>query len=149
MLAKNPLELSRIFNFQPGVSVYSRVETLMNSDNGLIGIAWSNLREAWFGGEAKRLIIVPYEHLAREPERTLINLYDELDEPQFAHDLNNVVYDAADYDALLGMPGLHKVRQKVEYRQIKPVIPPDLFTKFAHTQFWDKPEMNVHGVRIL
>src|SRR5471030_333273 len=149
MLAKNPLQLSRMFNFQPGASVYSRVETLMNSDNGLIGLTWSNLREAWFGGEAERLIIVPYDRLASAPEQTLDRLYDELGEPRFKHNLNNVVYDAPDYDALLGMPGMHKVRQKVEHRELKPVIPPDLFVKFANTHFWDKPELNVHGVRIL
>jgi sulfotransferase len=149
MLAKNPLELSRVFNFQPGASVYSRVETLMNSDNGLIGLPWSNLREAWFGAEAKRLIVVPYDHLAQAPEQTLNRLYDELGEPRITHDLNNVAYDAPDYDALLGMPGMHKVRQKVEHRELKPVIPPDLFAKFSHTQFRDKPGLNVHGVRIL
>jgi sulfotransferase len=53
MLARNPLQLSRMFNFQPGASVYSRAESLMNSENGLIGLAWSTLRESWFGDEAQ------------------------------------------------------------------------------------------------
>ena len=149
MLVKNPLQLSRMFSFQPGASVYSRVETLMNSENGLIGLSWSTLREAWFGDEAKRLIVVPYEHLVREPEQTLRGLYEELDEPWFQHDFSNAVYDEPDYDALLGMPGLHKVRQKVEYQDRKPCIPPDIFTKFAGTAFWMKPELNTRGVRIL
>jgi sulfotransferase len=149
MLSKNPLQLSRMFNFQPGSSVYARVETLMNSENGLIGLPWSNLREAWFGDEAKRLILVPYDHLVRAPEQTLRALYEELGEPWFSHDLDHVAYDEPDYDALLGMPGLHKVRQKVEYQPRKPTVPPDLFAKFAHTHFWEKPELNVHRVRIL
>lgn len=149
MLAKNPLQLSRMFNFQPGTSAYSRAETLMNSETGLIGQPWSTLREAWFGDEAKRLIVVPYDHLVGAPERTLRLIYQEIDEPWFAHDFNNVAYDEPDYDALLGMPGLHKVRQKVEHQVRKPAIPPDLFAKFAHTQFWEKPELNVRGVRVL
>jgi sulfotransferase len=37
MLIKNPLQLSRIFNYAPGASVYARAETLMNSDAGLVG----------------------------------------------------------------------------------------------------------------
>ncbi|MDR6412893.1 sulfotransferase family protein [Paraburkholderia terricola] len=110
MLDRNPLQLSRMFNFQPGASVYSRVETLMNSDTGLIGLARSTLREAWFGEQADRLIIVPYDNLVRHPERTLSRLYEALGEASFAHDLENVTYDEPDYDALLGMPGLHKVR---------------------------------------
>ncbi|MFM0047279.1 sulfotransferase family protein [Paraburkholderia sediminicola] len=149
MLAKNPLQLSRVFNFQPGTSVYSRAETLMNSENGLIGLSWTTLREAWFGSEADRLIIVPYEHLVHQPERTLRRLYEELGEPWYAHDLDNAVYDEPDYDTLLGMPGLHKVRPKVEYQERKPCIGPDLFAKYAGTNFWTKPEMNTRGVRIV
>jgi sulfotransferase len=149
MLASNPLQLSRIFKFQPGASVYSRSDILMNPDNGLIGLAWSNLREAWFGNEAKRLIVVPYEHLAREPGKTMKRLYEELGLPAFAHDFGNVAYDEPDYDALLGMPGLHKVSQKVEYRDRQPGIPPDLFARISSANFWLKPELNPRGVTII
>jgi sulfotransferase len=149
MLAKNPLQLSRIFNFQTGGSVYARAEALMNYDGGLIGLAWSTLREAWFGDEAKRLIVVPYDHLVKEPKRTLSRLYTELGEKPFEHDLQNVIYDEADYDAFLGMPGLHTVRKKVEYIDRKPCIPPDIFFKYAPTQFWEKPELNTGGVTII
>lgn len=149
MLAKNPLQLSRMFNFQPGTSVYARVETLMNSESGLIGLAWANLREAWFGAHAKRLVLVPYDDLVSAPELMLRALYKELGEPWFAHDFENVAYDEPDYDALLGMPGLHKVRQKVEAQTRPPAIPPELFAKYAHTHFWEKPELNVRGVCVL
>jgi sulfotransferase len=149
MLGKNPLQLSRVFNFQPGASVYSRAETLMNSDHGLIGLPWANLREAWFGNQASRLIVVPYEHLVREPDRTMRRLYGELDEPWFSHDFDNADYDEPDYDTLLGMPGLHKVRQKVEYQDRKPCIPPDVFAKAAGSSFWTKPELNTRGVKII
>ena len=149
MLAKNPLQLSRLFNFQPGTSIYARVEQLMNSDTGLIGLPWSNLREAWFSEHAKRLIVVPYDHLVQVPGDVLRSLYDELGEPWFEHDFNNVTYDEPDYDSLLGMPGMHKVRQQVGYQERRPVIPPDLFAKYAHAHFWEKPELNVHRVRIL
>jgi sulfotransferase len=149
MLAKNPLQHSRIFNFEPGSSVYARVETLMNSDNGLIGLAWSTLREAWFGEHAKRLILVPYDHLVKEPKRTLHRLYAELGEAQFDHDLQNVAYDEPDYDAQIGMPGMHTVRQKVEYRERKPCIPPDVFVKYATTHFWESAELNTRGVTII
>src|SRR4051812_42292872 len=78
MLRRNPLQLSRIFNFQPGGSVYSRTEILMNSDNGLIGHAWALLREAWFGENAKRLIVVSYNSLVSQPAATMARLYQEL-----------------------------------------------------------------------
>ena len=146
MLAKNALQLSRVFGFQPGSSVYARVETLMNSDSGLIGLSWSTLREAWYGEQAKRLILVPYDHLVKEPKRTMQRLYAELGETPFQHDFNNVSYEEPDYDASIGMPGLHTIRQKVEYRDRMPCVPPDIFAKAASAHFWTSPEMNPRRV---
>lgn len=149
MLARNPLYVSRIFDSKPGGSVYSRVEMLMNSDKGLIGQPWSMLREAWFGEQAKRLVLVPYEQLARHPAAIMRQLYEELGEPPFEHDFDNVVYDEPDYDEDLGMPGMHSVHPKVEFRQRHPIIPPDLFAKYAETSFWSRPELNPRQVRVL
>jgi sulfotransferase len=149
MLAKNPLQLSRIFNFNPGTSVYSRAEALMNSETGLIGLPWSNLREAWFGNEAQRLIVVPYDELVKAPRAILRGLYDLLNEPWFEHDFDNVEYNEPEYDAELGMPGMHDVRRKVEPSTRRPGIPPDLFAKYAQTHFWERAELNIHGIRIL
>ena len=149
MLAKNPLQLSRIFNFQPGNSVYSRVETLMNSETGLIGLPWATLRDAWFGEQAKRLIVLPYDHLVRDPKRTMERLYLALGEPQFEHDFNNVSYAAPDYDASIGMPGLHTIRQKIDYQERRPCIPPDIFVKSASTHFWSSPDAANRGVTLL
>jgi sulfotransferase len=44
MLRKNPQQLSRVFNYQPGTSVYGRVEMLMNSES-----AWSVCLGGRFG----------------------------------------------------------------------------------------------------
>jgi sulfotransferase len=149
MLAKNPLQLSRIFKFQPGVSVYARTDVLMNQESGLIGLPWANLREAWFGDQADRLIVVRYENLAAEPGLTMQRLYEALDEPLFEHDFDNVVYDEPDYDAMLGMPGLHSVRHKVEHLRRQPGIPPDVFSRLGSANFWLKPELNPRGVTII
>ena len=149
MLSKNPLQLSRMFDFKPGTSVYGRVETLMNSDAGLIGLAWSALREAWVGPHAQRLIVVQYDTLVKRPQYTLERLYAELGEEPFVHDLNRVEYDEPEYDAHIGMPGLHKVREQVAFESRQPSIPPDLFAKYASASFWSKPELNTRGVTLL
>ena len=149
MLAKNPLYLSRVFNFEPGSSIYGRVETLMNSEYGLIGLPWSGLREAWFSESAGQLILIPYASLTKRPEKTLKALYAQLGEPYFEHDFNQVVFNAPDYDDELGMPGLHTVKSKVEYQERKPCTPPDVFAKYANTQFWEKDELNTRGIVIL
>jgi sulfotransferase len=151
MRVKNPLILSKLFGHASHSidSIYTRVETLMNSETGLIGSAWSTLREAWFSEGANRLIVIPYDALTKAPRKTIHRLYEELREPAFEHDFQNVVYDAPDYDANLGMPGLHTVQRVVEHRERRPVIPPDVFSKYDKTQFWAKAELNVRGVTIL
>lgn len=149
MLVKNPLQLSKIFSFQPGTSVYARAELLMNMENGLIGHPWANLREAWFGDFAARLIVVQYDSLARDPAATLERLYQAIGEPLFAHDFERVVFDEPEYDAEMGMPGLHKVREKVQLSERKLCIPPDLFAKHASASFWNKAELNARGVQVI
>lgn len=149
MLAKNPLQMSAIFNFQRVGTVYQRVEQMMNPANGLVGLPLTNLREAWFGPLARQLVVVPYERLTVEPERTLRALYAALDEPWFAHDFNDLAFDAPERDAALGMPGLHKVHAKMHAPREVPGIPPDLFNKFGAAQFWRLQGQNPHGVRVL
>ena len=151
MLRKNPLQLSRLFNFQPGGSVYSRTETLMNSDNGLIGQAWALLREAWFSENAKRLIVVSYDRLVSQPEQTMKRLYEALGERPYQHDFNHVSYDEPDYDAHLGMPGMHKVREKVEFRKRDRLHSAGHFREICRHKFLaaagDEPEGRCHIVR--
>lgn len=150
LLGKNPLQLTRIFGSGPQNSVFSRAETLMSPENGLIGAPYYKFSEAWYGDFAKRLVVVPYNHLVKEPKRTMQRLYAELGQPQFEHDFQNVEFDeVSEYDAYIGMPGLHKVRKKVEYVERIPGIPPEIFYKYAGAQFWDKPELNPRGVTII
>jgi sulfotransferase len=149
MLRKNPTQVSRIFDYKPGSSIYARVETLMNSENGLVGLPWASLREAWFGPYASRLIVVNYEMLASTPKLVLERIYREIDEPWFEHDFENVIYDEPEYDEKIGMPGLHKVKSKVEYQKREPTIPPDLFAKYADLSFWNKRELNRKGILVL
>jgi sulfotransferase len=148
-LRENPLQHSRIFGYKAGSSVYGRVETLMNSESGLIGLAWSSLMEAWFSREAKRLIVVRYESLTSDPAGVLNRVYAELGEPAFQHDFNDIAYDTTAYDADLGMPGLHRVQASVTASKRAPCIPPDLFAKHANLSFWNKVEVNPGGAIVL
>jgi sulfotransferase len=148
-LRKNPLQHSRVLGFKPGSSVYARVETLMNSEKGLIGLAWSGLREAWFGEDAKRLIVVRYESLTCDPTAVVDSLYRELGESSFRHDFENIDYDSALYDADLGIPGLHKVMPSVARNDRLPSIPPDILAKHGALSFWNTPALNTRGVVVL
>ena len=149
LIRRNPLQLSKIFNYGPGGSIYSRVGTLMDSEQGLVGLAWSSLREAWFGDGARRLIVVRYDSLARAPQQVLRQLYGELGEVPFAHDVGCVSFDAPGYDAQLGTPGLHQIRPRVDYRERDICLPPDLFMKYADVNFWSNPKLNTRNVLVI
>ena len=140
LLRKNPLQVARVLNFQPGGSVYSRTEALMNSETGMIGLAWSCLREMWFSDLQDRIIIVDYDRLVSHPAQVISGLYDALGETPYAHDFENIEFDEPDYDANLGIPGLHKVRPRVSAEARHPCIPPDIFAKYGDADFWNRKE---------
>lgn len=146
LFAANPLQTSRLFNFKSPASVYSRVEMLMNEERGLVGHPWLALREGWFGLHADRLIVIQYQSLAQNPQETLRSLYSELSEPYFQHDFENVFLDASQYDAEIGIPGLHRVKPEVAYIRREPCLPPDLMKKYLGVNFWRSEEMNRNRV---
>jgi sulfotransferase len=148
LIRENAFELSGIFGFESLNTVYSRVNRLATSD-GLVGFALDALREAYWGEHASRLILVGYESLAKDPERTLKYLYEFINEPWFAHDFENVEYGAEDFDLALGTPNLHTVRRKVEWIDRDTVLPPELFNRFAADAFWAAPELNTRSVPVI
>jgi sulfotransferase len=148
LVRRNAFELSGMFGFEPGFTVYSRVNRLASSD-GLVGYALDALREGFFGEEAARLILVEYQALTRAPDDTMRHLYGMLGEAHFAHDFENVDYQANDFDLALGSRGLHTVRRRVEWVERQSVLPPGLFERFAGDMFWRVPGANIREVPII
>lgn len=150
LIRRNPFELSGIFNYDPGGTVYARVEALSKGD-GMAGYAYQALREAVFGPHADRLLLVRYESLTANPLGTLSALYDFIGEAPFAHDPNHIepAYDMIDFDMRLGTPGLHHVRSSVRMEKRTRALPPDLYAKFEADAFWDRAEQMPAGVRVI
>ena len=148
LVRRNKFEPSRIFNFDPGGTVYARAEGL-GTGTGMVGFAWNALREAFYGEHADRLLLVTYETLTTDPKRALAAIYDFIGEAPFPHDFDNVTFDAVDFDARLGTPGLHTVGKVVRPQERETILPPDLFRRVEADSFWRDPAMNRHGVRIV
>lgn len=148
LVRRNAFELSALFGFEPGYTVYTRVNRLASSE-GMVGFALDALKEGFFGEQAQNLVLVEYEALARAPLSTLQHLYTVLEEPFFAHDLDNVDYAADEFDLALGAPGLHTIRRKVEWLVRQTVLPPELFRRFENDAFWRWPQANIRHVPII
>ena len=132
----DPYEITRLFNDEvERATVYSRLDTL-SQRNRLVGYPWTALKDAFYGEHAGSLLLVEYDLLAQAPLKVLSLIYDFLGETPFAHNINDVRYDAPEFDAQLGMRGLHTVRQHVSYDVRETILPPDLFQQFAKLSFW-------------
>lgn len=133
---KNPFDYSRIYAPQVRQNVYSRCESQMSAA-GVIGSAWTALKEAYYGEFSERLLLVDYDLLTQHPGRTIELLYQFINEPVYDHDFNNIEYNEGEFDHQLGVKGLHSVKRKVEYKPRRSVLPPDLFKKYSEMTFWE------------
>jgi len=132
---KNPFDYSRMYSPASRQTVYSRCESMM-SGGGVVGGAWTALKEAFYGDASERLLLVDYDILTRHPQRSLELLYDFLDEPVFDHDFDCVEYEEGEFDSLLGVKGLHSVKKEVRFTPRRSILPPDLFVKYQEMDFW-------------
>ncbi len=132
----DPYEITKLFNNDAERSnVYSRVEALAQR-NRMVGGPWSMLKQAFYSDQAENLLIVDYDLLAQAPEKVLRLIYEFIGEPWFEHDYQSLSYDEPEFDRNLGLPDLHKVRQKVELLHRRSVLPPDLFAQYSQLSFW-------------
>ncbi len=146
-IQRNPFGAQRMFSFDVRGNVYTRVETLMAKD-GLVRRALSNLRQAWFGEFANRLIAVPYDRLVSNPADTISRLYEAIGEAPYAHDFNQVEYNEPQYDQHLGLPGFHKVSGPVRAAVRESILPPEIFKQY-NDSFWNVPDQNPRRVVVL
>ena len=150
LIRRNAFELSGIFNFDAGSTVYSRVEGLASAA-GMFGFAYNALREAIYGPQSDRLLLVRYETLTANPLAALAAIYDFVGEELYPHDPRHIepCYDMVEFDMRLGTPGLHDVGRKVAARERKPILPPDLFLRYQKDAFWDDASLVPPTVKII
>lgn len=115
-------------------SVYQRVEALMKED-GVVGFPYVGIKQALCSTEQNMLFLMEYEQLCKKPKQLITSLYNFINEPLFDHDFDNVAASWDEYDAEIGIK-LHDVHQKVEWRERKTILPPDIWNKFGNMEVW-------------
>ena len=147
LIRKNTFELSKIFSYDTGGTVYSRADGMMNA-SGLVGYPLNALKQAMHGAEAGRLLLLPYDTLVNDPAMAMEAVYAFTGVAPFRHDFDNVRFDAKEFDARLGTPGLHDVKPVVRGVERKTILPPDLWELWERASIWRMPEFNKLGVPI-
>ncbi len=148
LIQRNALMPSKLFGFEASGTVYDRFE-ILNRSNGMVGFAWVGLRQAFYGTDPDKLMLLTFETLTRDPARALDAVYRFLGIAPFKHDFDNVEFDVSEFDRYLGTPGLHSVARKVTSPARRTVLPPDLFNRVVHDTFWRDPNLNPYGVAVV
>jgi sulfotransferase len=147
LVRKNVYDLSAIFNFQPGMSVFDRAKAL--TEGGLIGSANVAMMEAAHGAQADRMLLVEYDTLTMFPEQTVRAIYDWLGMTYYErHDYNAIqqIPGAVEFDKRMGTPGLHDLGPSVRNIPRETILPPELFQSFGDP-FWRLPTSKVKVIR--
>jgi sulfotransferase len=148
LVQRNVFSPSSIFNYSAGGTVYTRANATAAAD-GMVGAPYDALKQACYGAQRDRLLLVQYETLTSDPAKTLHAIYDFLDQPAYDHDFEHVDYDVTEFDDRAGTPGLHTVRKTVKSESRESLLPPDLFNRFVNDAFWRDPQKIPEGLRIV
>jgi len=148
LIRRNPFELSKIFNYDSGGTVFGRTDGVSRGD-GMVGFAMNALKEAYYGPHTGNLMLLRYETLTARPAEAMKAVYDFIGEKPFQHDFDNVSFDAEEFDARLGTPGLHRIKRQVRPEKRETILPPEIFRRYANDDFWDNPDLNLRRVRVV
>jgi sulfotransferase len=148
LVQRNVFSPSSIFNYSAGGTVYTRANGVASQD-GMVGGPYDALKQACYGAQRDRLLLVQYETLTRDPVNTMRAIYDFVGEPVFAHDFDHIDYDVTVFDDRAGTPGLHTVGSAVKSQPRQTLLPPDLFQRFVNDAFWRDPQQVPDDLRIL
>lgn len=132
----NPLMQSKLF--KPEVLTIQQRVAVLTASGGAVGFAYDATAEAFYGQFKENLIVVDYDELCAEPATVLSSIYYRLGLAPFKHEFNNIhqIYEQELFDKRFGMPGLHKIRNRVFKLERKTVLPPELFERFKGKSFW-------------
>jgi sulfotransferase len=81
--------------------------------NGEVGVAYNILKDAFQRGLGDRFLLVDYDYLTNEPERTMNVIWDFLEIPRCNHDFKNIINQTIEDDGVYNYVDLHKIKSSV------------------------------------
>lgn len=144
---KNPFYTSTLVKQECKDNVFSRSDAMMDKNGGVIAGPWIALQEG-YAMNPEMIYFVEYENLCKNPEKEMRNIYEFMEKPYYFHDFENVEYSNENFDRSCNLKDLHTVRRRVEYKEQKKVLPPEVWEKYAsmNMEFWKanyKPDQDI------
>jgi sulfotransferase len=136
---KNPFYTSTLVKQECNDNVFSRSDVMMDKNGGIIAGPWICLQEG-YAINPEMIYFVEYENLCKNPEKEMRIIYEFLEKPYYSHDFENVEYSNENFDRSCNLKNLHTVRKRVEYKEQKKVLPPEVWEKYEtmNMEFWKK-----------
>ncbi len=146
LIRRNVYDLSGIFNFQPGHTVFDRAKGL--TEGGLVGSANTAMMDGFYGDHADRMMLIEFDALTKHPDEVIRAVYTFLGLPAYSHDFDNIepIAGAAEFDRRMGTPGLHDLGRRVEHKPRQTILPPEIFNSFGQS-FWRRGSPKAQVVR--
>lgn len=132
---RHPLQPSGMAWWDGGTTLNERA-IRWNEPDGLMGYAFNGLKQACYAETAGKLMLLQFDTLTRFPDEAMHAVYGFLEEDEITHDFTALAYEADEFDARLGSPGLHRVRPKIESVERESILPPDMFSRLDAESFW-------------
>lgn len=146
MIRRNPINENGKINFIDEQLVKlnipltddNRCEFLASPD-GIFGQSVEGIKKALIEGYDSCLHFVEYKDLINNPEETISDLYDFLDEESFEHDFKNLKNQNQERDSeIYGLADMHNVRKELKLTSKDPqeVLSQNIFERCKDTEFW-------------
>jgi sulfotransferase len=127
----------------------NRCDFLM-SPQGIIGMSYHALAEAFRKGHQRHLLLVEYENLISNPQKELNRIHSFLRIPEYSYDFSNVKPKFDENDEVYGLENMHTVRNKVQkiHRDNSKYLSKYILDKYKKLEFWNNitPKYSVFGV---
>ena len=118
-------------------TVFLRCDSMMDGNGGIVAVPWILLQEG-YALHPEMIMLIEYENLCKEPEKTVAKIYEFLEIPYYSHDFENVEYSNENFDRACNLKDLHTVKRKVEYNPPKCILPLEIVKKYTkmNMEFW-------------
>jgi len=135
--SKNPFYTKTLTEHRD--NVFSRCDGMMDKNGGIVAGPWILLQEG-YALNPEMIHFIEYENLCKNPEKEMRTIYEFLEKPYYYHNFENVEYSNETFDRSCNLKDLHTVRKRVEYKEQRKVLPPEVWEKYArvNVEFWKK-----------
>jgi len=122
----------------------------MMSPQGIVGMSYHALSEAYRKGHQDKILLVDYDDLVRSPQQQLNRIYDFLGEERYTHSFENVSPKFDENDDVYKLDNMHTVRGKVEkiYHDSEKYLSAYILDKYKKMEFWKPttPKYSIFGL---